>query len=188
MNAVVVKVGGSLLDLPDLGPRLRRYLARLPYERILIVSGGGDSADVVRQLSRIHELSEPVAHEIALESTRVSGVLLRYLLGIETEPTTRWWQARGRYHLLPAEMILGPYEAEFAPISRTWSFTTDSLAGCAAKVARCPLILLKSTGPQHPEGYDILDDYFPTLGLNAFWLVNFRDAEPAIDEPNAPAS
>ena len=33
----IVKVGGSLYDLPDLGRRLRAWLARLEAARILLV-------------------------------------------------------------------------------------------------------------------------------------------------------
>ena len=38
---IVVKVGGSLFDLPDLGPRLRAFLASLADEDRLLVPGGG---------------------------------------------------------------------------------------------------------------------------------------------------
>ena len=45
---IVVKVGGSLYDLPDLGPRLRRFLDGLDDPDRLVVPGGGAAADVVR--------------------------------------------------------------------------------------------------------------------------------------------
>lgn len=51
---VVVKVGGSLFDLPDLGPRLRAWLKTLRTADVLLVPGGGPTADVVRSLDRAH--------------------------------------------------------------------------------------------------------------------------------------
>ena len=54
--STVIKVGGSLFDRPDLGPRLRRWLdANAPWETIL-VPGGGRLVDVIRDLDRIHGL------------------------------------------------------------------------------------------------------------------------------------
>ena len=37
---IVVKVGGSLFDWPELGPRLGRWLKTLPSNRVLLVPGG----------------------------------------------------------------------------------------------------------------------------------------------------
>ena len=48
----VIKLGGSLLDLPDLGVRLTRFLHELtPQDSSLILVGGGPIVDAVR-LSR----------------------------------------------------------------------------------------------------------------------------------------
>ena len=49
---IVVKVGGSLFDHPQLGPGLRAYLDSLTPARVLLVPGGGDFADSVRKLDR----------------------------------------------------------------------------------------------------------------------------------------
>ena len=45
---VVVKVGGSLFDLPHFGRRLRRWLDTLPQQRAVLVPGGGIAAESVR--------------------------------------------------------------------------------------------------------------------------------------------
>ena len=41
---IVVKVGGSLFDWPDLTPRLRDYLATLAGKNVLLIPGGGPAA------------------------------------------------------------------------------------------------------------------------------------------------
>src|SRR3954447_24129718 len=83
MNAdagpIVVKVGGSLYDLPDLGPRLAAWLGTLP-EPVLLVPGGGAMADVVRDLDRCHGLGEAISHELALRSLTMNAWFLAALL------------------------------------------------------------------------------------------------------------
>src|SRR4051812_19591701 len=83
MNAdagiVVVKVGGSLYDLPDLGPRLAAWLGTLP-EPVLLVPGGGAMANVVRDLDRCHGLGEAISHELALRSLTLNAWFLAALL------------------------------------------------------------------------------------------------------------
>lgn len=171
MSCVVVKIGGSLFDLPELGPVLRAYLAALPYTRILLVPGGGASADVVRDLDAIHRLGEAGAHEIALTSLSVSNHFLRTLLDIETEPRGDWYAAPERLHVLPPGMILEPYEARFGAVPRSWNFTSDSLAACAAIVAACGLIVLKSTDA---DAENLVDRCFASFSVVRVEFVNFR--------------
>ena len=46
---IVVKVGGSLFDHPNLGFGLRAFLRSLTPSRVLLVPGGGAVAEAVRQ-------------------------------------------------------------------------------------------------------------------------------------------
>ena len=84
----VVKVGGSLYDLPDLGPRLRAWLKQAPAADFLIVPGGGPTADVIRDLDRIHRLGEEKAHSLALAALRLNAWFLATLLGVQTSLNT----------------------------------------------------------------------------------------------------
>ena len=59
---VVVKVGGSLLDWPELNTRLNRFLASHSDRNLILVAGGGPVADVIRVLDRTHELGEEKSH------------------------------------------------------------------------------------------------------------------------------
>ena len=106
-SAVVVKVGGSLYDLPDLGPLLGRWLdeqcsphapregphaeregytERPHAERegytvpAVLVPGGGPAADVVRDLDRRHHLGEETAHWLALHAVTLNAHFLARLL------------------------------------------------------------------------------------------------------------
>ena len=76
----VVKVGGSLFDWPELGPRLRKWLATLSPARILLIPGGGAIVDVLRNLDQCHALGEEAAHWLALRALTVNAHLLSTML------------------------------------------------------------------------------------------------------------
>ena len=56
MKRLVAKVGGSLFDLPDLRQRLNRWLVAQADTPVLLIPGGGELADAVRNLHRTHGL------------------------------------------------------------------------------------------------------------------------------------
>jgi aspartokinase-like uncharacterized kinase len=80
MKPVVIKVGGSLYDLPDLRSRLSAYLAGIAAP-VLVVPGGGAAADVIRELDRIHQLGGEVSHWLALRACTMNGHFLARILG-----------------------------------------------------------------------------------------------------------
>jgi len=57
-TGVLIKVGGSLYDLPDLPGRLRTLIEQLDTPRVLLFPGGGAAADAVRALDLCHRLGE----------------------------------------------------------------------------------------------------------------------------------
>ncbi len=77
---VVIKVGGSLFDWPDLSDRLGTFLGvHFPTSRIerpMLIAGGGPAADVVREFDRIHRLDDETAHHLALHAMDLSARLL----------------------------------------------------------------------------------------------------------------
>jgi aspartokinase-like uncharacterized kinase len=166
---IILKVGGSLYDLPDLGPRLRIFLQSLSPNPVRIMPGGGDFADVIRTLDRIHNLGEATAHKLALETLRIAEAFLSHLLG----------------PAMPPSALDG---LELGDWPHSWDLTSDSLAARAAwqHQARC-LILLKSVDipPAMPWeeaaacGY--VDRFFPRAVAHAPFridVVNFRRWTP----------
>jgi aspartokinase-like uncharacterized kinase len=182
---IVVKVGGSLFDLPDLGPRLRAWLAGLGAAEVLLVPGGGPTADVVRDLDRRHGLGEETSHWLALRALTVNAHFLQALLpGAVVVP-----QPRGGGALA----VLDPYAFACADEGRPgclphcWRVTSDSVAARAAVVGQARrLVLLKSATIPHGTAWaeagqcGLVDGWFArVLGqasepLTVF-AVNFRD-------------
>src|SRR5437868_6532113 len=78
--ATVVKVGGSLFDLPNLRERLRSFLKSLDASAVLLIPGGGRATDVIRDLDRRHSLGEEASHWLALRSLSLNAHVLAELL------------------------------------------------------------------------------------------------------------
>jgi len=180
----VVKVGGSLFDNPQLGPNLRAWLAAqgwilepkspdLPERPVLLIPGGGDFAEAVRKLDRIHGLRKQAAHRIALQSLTVSAQFL--------------------HHLLPEAQLVSDLSLDLAGVNilqsfadvpeldklpESWSVTSDSLAAHVARIVNADrLILLKSVPVpsgmswQEAAKQGIVDEYFPTIAAGGLFPI-----------------
>jgi aspartokinase-like uncharacterized kinase len=144
MSLAVVKVGGSLYDLPDLGDRLRRWLPTLEASRVLLVPGGGAAVDVVREFTRLHRIGEEDAHWLALRAVAMNAHFLASLL-----PGTPLVQHPAGF--ADGWAILDPFafaradESSANPLPHTWAVTSDAVAARAAQVAAArQVVLLKS--------------------------------------------
>lgn len=171
-DRLVVKVGGSLYDHPKLKPGLKAWLAARPEAHILIVPGGGDFAEAVRRLDTVHGLGEEVAHMIALNSLETASLFVQDALDVfgQSVSTIDWREDEPRTVMAHLQEFLLDYESQHAvQLPRTWEFTTDSLAACAAHDAGCELVLLKSVDIPPAMAWEDaaarghVDAYFPTL-------------------------
>jgi aspartokinase-like uncharacterized kinase len=146
MPGIVVKVGGSLFDWPQLGPRLRRWLTELAAPSVLLVPGGGPTADAVRDLDCVHGLGEEKSHWLALRALTLNAHFLADLLP-ESRVVTSVTEHRGGVAVLdPLAFCLADerdHPADALPHS--WSVTSDSVAARVAVASGAgELLLLKS--------------------------------------------
>lgn len=155
---VVVKVGGSLYDLPDLGPRLQRWLAAWTHEaNIVLVPGGGPTTDVIRDLDRRHALGEETSHWLALRTLSLNAHFLAALLtsacvAADVAACRRAWEQK-QLPILDAHEFARADESNAGHLPHSWHVTSDALAARVAVVVRArQLVLLKST--TIPAGMD----------------------------------
>src|SRR4051812_9509912 len=82
----VIKVGGSLLEWPELPGRLAAFLddhrragdpSASPFT---LIAGGGTAADMIRTLDRIHGLGDERAHWLAVDVLDLNARILASLL------------------------------------------------------------------------------------------------------------
>jgi aspartokinase-like uncharacterized kinase len=151
MGLVVVKIGGSLFDLPDLGARLTSWLESLGAERVLLVPGGGPTADAIHSLQRTHGFDDETAHWLALHAVGVNARFIARLL--PDTPIVEHPNQCERRGILDGHAFARADEVEAGHLPHTWDVTSDSLAARAARVGKANrLILLKSV--TIPEGTD----------------------------------
>jgi aspartokinase-like uncharacterized kinase len=200
---LVVKVGGSLYDLPDLGPKLGAWLDSVATEAILLVPGGGVLADVIRRLDAVHRLGEESAHWLALRALTLNAYWLAELLpgtAVIADPGSAKRRAAPQppiHFLLDCFAFAQADEQSDGRLPHVWQITSDSIALRAAIVADAArLILLKSvTIPADCNWTEAsqkghVDPFFPRLHEAAnvtVQTVNFRawqvERQPAANWP-----
>ncbi len=171
--AAVVKVGGSLFELPDLATRLRDWLAAEGNSGtgVLLIPGGGRTADVVRELDRRHGLGEESSHWLALRALSLNAHFLAALLPsacvVEDASACKQAWNKGIIPILEGYEFARGDEGRAGCLPHCWAVTSDALAARVALVVRArSLVLLKSTSI--PAGVDwreagrrgLVDDVF----------------------------
>ncbi|HET6424404.1 MAG TPA: hypothetical protein VFG20_12015 [Planctomycetaceae bacterium] len=134
MKTVVLKLGGSLYDLPDLGQRIATLVEQHAEHRFLIFPGGGDAADLVRGWQQRFRWDDERSHSVALASldlnaTMLAHVLHRGLMAYDHEHAEAAWQQRACPVLAPTQFLR---LHDFGDLPHDWTVTSDSLAAWTA--------------------------------------------------------
>lgn len=168
----VVKLGGSLLEWPELRYRLRDWLDAEAGTQTLLVVGGGRLADAIRDVDAVHALGEEHSHWLCVRAMRLNTCLARLLIGGRWVRRVRRWAAkpaRPGLCLVDPWVFLREEEPYWASQSlpHTWEVTSDSIAARLAALLGVPLVLLKSATPLPPfttsalAAAKFVDSYFP---------------------------
>lgn len=190
----VIKLGGSLLDLPDLPGRFEALGSRWRGRHLLLVVGGGRAADLVRACDDLFGLEETQGHWLAVRAmqlnTHVAASILpgcRGRIVTDTEGCARAWRS-DQAALVDPLTWLEQEEAKGITTPHRWTFTSDSIsAHIAARLRAEYLTLLKSTLPTGPLDIDratacgLVDAEFATASrdLGSIELINLR-ADPPV--------
>lgn len=145
----VVKLGGSLAGSPLLGAWLDAIAKG--GGRVVLVPGGGNFADAVRDMQQRWHFGDGAAHHMALLAMEQYGLMLAALQPKLVPASSRAGIHRALLRAavpvwLPTRMVLGRPE-----IPESWDVTSDSLAGwLAGELGAAGLLLVKSIAI--PEG------------------------------------
>ncbi len=195
---VAIKVGGSLLDWPELPGRLAAFLdnqrgrAACLRAQAVLVAGGGPFADLIRTMDRTHDLGDQQAHRLAIRSLDVTAELLAALLpGSAVVPRLEdlgTCRNSGRVPILAPGRILEDVDDRGPdPLPASWDVTSDSIAArLAVLLGAGRLILHKCVGLAadidrgEAARRGLVDAMVPRIAsaLEVVELVGLRDREP----------
>ncbi len=139
---LVIKVGGSLAETGRLSDALRRICAAT--RAIVVVPGGGQFADKVRDLQRAVGFDDAAAHRLAMLGMHQMAEVFLAL-----EPRLRQAASLDAIALTLAAGDVAlwvplPMLERDTTITADWGTTSDSLAARLAELLGAPLVLLKS--------------------------------------------
>lgn len=187
----VVKVGGSLLDLPDLADRVRGFLHSDDGTCNILIAGGGPFVEQVRHIHKLTPLDETTAHWMCIDLMSITARLLAEQLAIS--PVINSIES------LPSRTIstvavfdVANWLRESEPstaggqLPASWDITSDSIAARVATVLDSDeLVLMKSAIPKNGAGSlseladaRLVDPMFPKFAANlpSIRIVNLRDS------------
>lgn len=188
-ETLVVKVGGSLFDLPELADRLWQ-LADLLNRPMCIIPGGGGLVQELRRLDGIHHWPSETSHVLALQAMSLTAKLvarcdarfelLTALPSIEEKP-------RSRIQVLDVTHLPG-----LDRIPASWDVTSDSIAAwIALQLGKKDLLLVRSLDLPDPvpsieaaAEAGLVDSYFPRVASQLWQIswINLRRPELRIQK------
>jgi aspartokinase-like uncharacterized kinase len=133
MPFYVLKLGGSLMPHAKALMHALHILNREGYS-FLVVPGGGPMADLVREVSVRHQLSQEAAHWMAILAMEQYAYFLADGTGARLIDEIR--RSEGLSVLLPYKPLL----REDAGLEHSWDYTSDSVAALAARRLDAPFI------------------------------------------------
>ncbi|HHA18430.1 MAG TPA: delta 1-pyrroline-5-carboxylate synthetase [Methylophaga sp.] len=140
---IVVKLGGSLYNTPELRAWLNILDEVANQQPIIIVPGGGPFANQVRDAQQLHQFDDSHAHHMAILAMAQFGLLIKGIIPncqMFYFPTDKLVTTpKGLSVWLPNKSLLSQAE-----IMHSWTITSDSLAlWLANKLNTEQLILVK---------------------------------------------
>ena len=181
----VTKIGGSLLNLPDLPARWRQWRSQRETVHDVVVVGGGPLVDVLRERGLHRSIGDDIAHWSAVDLMAINTRLLASQLAeypvcavgpvLEDRLRTVGGTFVDVVHFLRHVEPLQPG----SKLESSWDVTSDSIAAWLAEVWHAELWLLKSVPPGATPAAHV-DKWFgqASRALPGLIWVNMRASEP----------
>ncbi len=196
----VVKVGGSLLGLPDLPDRLRRWLAAQTPAHHVLLAGGGSLVEQVRHWHALRPLPDVSAHWMCIDLMTVTAHLLHARLPeialIEDDRLLCQRVGEQNCTIFGPAVWMRHSEPRIAgtKLPASWDVSSDAIAGrLAVAIAADELVLMKSTLPSASNAAELaslalggyVDPMLARLAceLPPYRLVDLRSEPPQETEP-----
>lgn len=193
----VIKLGGSLLTLPNLNEKFQRWCDENPHPLSLVIVGGGGVVEAVRQIDRVSKLPEAFGHWTCIDLLQQTARMAHQILD-----NVELWESLdvlGERLAKPDPSSTGPVTAIVQlglcigrgqpnlGLPECWEVTSDALAAAFARIhAAEELVLMKSCdAPGDDSQWDQLaaagfvDPYFAGLAktIRRVRFVNLRSID-----------
>lgn len=167
----IVKLGGSLLTMPNLKQKFQKWLHENPHPLTLIIVGGGPVVDAVRQVHLANPLSEEFAHWVCMDLLQHTARIAHQVLGnvdlIETMADLQQSLSDSNVNSTTPIIAVVQVAICFARenpnmgLPESWDVTSDSLAAAFCNmVAAEELVVMKSCdAPNDGSDLESLADF-----------------------------
>ena len=176
-HCTVYKLGGSLASFPELGPRLTEFLQQQTDTKPLLVAGGGDAANAVRNWDKTFQLGNERSHWIAIRALTFNAHLIVELIDnvclvrSQSEASIAW--ENGQIPIIDAFSFVESNEPS-SPIDlpHNWAATSDTVAAWIAVTWPADrFVLLKSTDKvaetfKEAAASEIIDSTLPSFATH----------------------
>ena len=173
VDTVLKLGGGALADTVLFRAALEAIRAASRERRLLVVPGGGQFADAVRQTDECVSLSNDAAHWMAILAMDQSAYLVADGLtgGVVVTSESEIAEALsiGQIPVLSPSAWL----KETDPLPHSWDVTGDSIAAWVAGRLGAPhLILIKPPAAKLADVHELIDPYFQqALSEGVTWTI-----------------
>jgi len=152
----VIKLGGSLLTMPNLKQKFQKWCRENPHPLTLIIVGGGPVVDAVRQVHLANPLLEKFAHWICIDLLQHTARIAHQILGnaelFETKAELQQPFSGSRVNSTTPIIAIVQLAMCFARnypnmgLPDSWDVTSDSLAAAFSNMyAAEELVVMKSS-------------------------------------------
>jgi len=193
----VVKLGGSLLTMPNLKQKFQKWLHENPHPLTLIIVGGGPVVDAVRQVHQANPLSDEFAHWVCIDLLQHTARIAHQVLGnvdlLETMADLQLSLSDSKVNsttpIIAVVQVAICFAREYPNMGllESWDVTSDSLAAAFSKiVAAEELVVMKSCDAPN-DGSDLeslaqcgfVDPLFPGVAedIDQVRFVNLQKYE-----------
>ncbi|MEM7785950.1 MAG: hypothetical protein AAF623_21555 [Planctomycetota bacterium] len=173
----VFKLGGSLLDLPDLGKRIDQWSRQFAGPKSIWIVGGGKAVDQIRRSFSLGVIGEVKAHWDAIQAMESNAKKLH-----RSSPKLQNWPLIHSVEALKSSVsqsrnnchdgcffLTSSWMETVVDLPKSWSVTSDSIAArLAVELGLNRVVLVKSKSP--PDGspdqlaeLGYIDAYLPIL-------------------------
>lgn len=169
----VVKVGGSLLTWSKVKEELKRWCRSQVDAKTVLIAGGGELVDQVRNWDSMFDLGPSISHQLAMRCMTVTSQLLSGWFP-EAECLDRL-DGVAKSNCSTILFDACDWVLQDSELPATWDLTSDSIsAAVASELHADELVLLKSRLPTVSD-CDFVDPLFSqTVGDRKVRLVNLR--------------